>query len=73
MAIDFASLLSDDQKKSILEQRLQQFAAEAYQHQINKELALKTGNTEGASQADAALVILEEAINLHQDEIEKLS
>lgn len=72
MAIDFGALLSADQKRDILTQRLQQFAAEAYQHSINKELATKTGNEAGVTQADEALTILGAAIELHQDELAKL-
>lgn len=71
MAIDFASLLTDEQKKAIIEQRLQQFAAEAYQHSLNKQLALKTDNEDAVEQADNAMSILDEAIKLHQEELKK--
>ena len=37
--MDYSSLLSADQKRSILEQRIAQFATEAYQHEINKKMA----------------------------------
>ena len=72
MAIDYSTLLTDEQKRSILEQRLQQFAAEAWQHQINKQVAGATGNTDGAAQADAALEILDAAITVHQTELAAL-
>lgn len=72
MALDYSSLLSSEQKKSILEQRIAQFAAEAYQHDINKTVASATGNEEGVTQAEAALVVLEGAIAVHQDELAKL-
>jgi len=72
MAIDYAGLLSDEQKKSILEQRLTQFAAEAYQHDINKQVATASNNEEGIKQATDALAILESAINIHQEELAKL-
>jgi len=72
MPINYADLLSDDQKRSILQQRVQQFAAEAYQHEINKKLAAETGNDLGVAQADEALVILDQAITLHLDELNKL-
>lgn len=72
MAIDFGSLLSADQKREILTQRLQQFATEAYQHEINKQLAAKIENEQGVAQAEEALIILEEAITLHQEELSKL-
>lgn len=72
MPIDYSSLLSDSQKRSILQQRVQQFAAEAYQHEINRKLATETGNEAGVAQADEALTILDQAISLHLEELEKL-
>lgn len=68
--MDYASLLTNEQKKSILEQRIAQFAAEAYQHEINKKLA--ADNEEAIKAADDALAILDNAITIHQDEISKL-
>jgi hypothetical protein len=73
MTINYSDLLSSEQKKAILEQRLQQFAAEAWQHQMNRDLATRTGNADGIEQANQALTILEEAINLHQEELAKLA
>lgn len=71
--MDYSSLLTDEQKKSILDQRLTQFAAEAYQHDINKQVASSAGNAEGVAQAEAALETLEAAIAVHQAEIAKLA
>ena len=68
--MDYASLLSNDQKKSILEQRIAQFASEAYQHTLNKEVA--AGNAEAVQAADDALAILDNAIKIHQEELAKL-
>lgn len=68
--MDYASLLTTEQKKSILEQRIAQFAGEAYQHQINKLTA--GDNAEAVEAADAALAILDNAIKIHQDELAKL-
>jgi hypothetical protein len=72
MAIDYTGLLSDEQKKSILEQRLTQFAAEAFQHDINKQVATASNNEEGIKQATDALAILDTAMSVHQDELAKL-
>ena len=55
MAIDYSALLSADQKKALIEQRVQQFAAEAYQHELNKQVAEKIGDKLSIQQADAAL------------------
>lgn len=70
MAIDYSNLLTTEQKKSILEQRLAQFAAEAYQHTLNKEVA--KDNAEAVAAADEALAILDKAITVHQEELAKL-
>jgi hypothetical protein len=72
MTIDYSGLLSAEQKKSILEQRLTQFAAEAYQHDINKQVAAASNNEEGVKQATEALAILDTAMAVHQDELAKL-
>ena len=70
MTIDYSALLTNDQKKSILEQRIAQFASEAYQHTLNKTVA--GDNAEAVAAADQALAILENAIAVHQDELAKL-
>ena len=68
--MDYSALLSDAQKRSILEQRIAQFATEAYQHEINKKMA--GDNVEAVAAADEALVILDNAIEIHQEELAKL-
>ena len=72
MSIDYSSLLTDEQKRSILSQRLTQFAAEGYQHEINKQVAEAADNEEGAKAANDALAILDSAITVHQAELAKL-
>ena len=68
MAIDYSGLLSPEQKQDLLTQRIQQFAAEAYQHQLNKQIAESIGDTEAINNADQALATLETAINIYQTE-----
>jgi hypothetical protein len=68
--MDYSSLLSNEQKRSILEQRIAQFASEAYQHAINKQVA--GDNAEAIKAADDALAILDNAIKIHQEELAKL-
>ena len=68
--MDYSSLLTNDQKRSILEQRIAQFASEAYQHTLNKEVA--KDNAEAVLAADDALAILDNAITVHQEELAKL-
>ena len=69
--MNYSSLLTNEQKKSILEQRIAQFASEAYQHTLNKEVA--KDNAEAVQAADEALAILDNAITVHQEELAKLA
>ena len=68
--MDYSALLTNEQKRSILEQRIGQFAAEAWQHTINKQIA--GDNAEAVAAADEALAILDNAIKIHQEELAKL-
>ena len=72
MAIDYTTLLTTEQKRNILQQRIGQFAAEAYQHSLNKATCEALGDTDGAESADKALAILEAAINTHSAELSSL-
>jgi hypothetical protein len=72
MTIDYASLLTDEQKRNILEQRIAQFASEAYQHTLNKTTCESLNDEEGVANADKALTILEAAIETHQSELAAL-
>lgn len=73
MAIDFGSLLTDEQKANLVQQRISQFAAEAYQHTLNKATAEKLGATDQVEAADKNLALLESAIEVHQEELSKLT
>jgi hypothetical protein len=68
--MDYSALLTTEQKKAILEQRIAQFASEAYQHDINKKMA--GDNLEVIQAANDALAILDNAITIHQEELAKL-
>lgn len=72
MAIDYNSLLTAEHKLSLIDQRIQGFAAEAYQHLLNKQIAEKIGDTTAVENADAALATLEMAISVHQAEADSL-
>jgi hypothetical protein len=69
MAIDYAALLTDEQKRGILNNRIAQFAAEAYQHNLNKQTCESLGDADGVAAADKALLVLEAAIATHQAEL----
>ena len=72
MAIDFAALLTDEQKRTILEQRISQFAVEAYQHSLNKKSAESALSDTELQAADRNLEILESAITVQQEALAEL-
>ena len=72
MALDFNSLLTGEQKHNLLTQRIEQFAAEAYQHELNRQIAEQVSDTESVAQCEAALATLETAITVHQTELSSL-
>lgn len=72
MSIDYASLLTDEQKRNILEQRIAQFASEAYQHSLNKTTCESLNDADGVAAADKSLAVLEAAITTHQAELAAL-
>lgn len=71
-SIDFSSLISDDQKRQVIEGRIQQFAAEAYQHTLNKQTAENIKAKEQVEAAEKSIAILEAAIKVHLQELSKL-
>ena len=72
MAIDYTALLTDEQKKNILNQRISQFAAEAWQHELNKQTCEQLNDEAGVASAEQALSTLEAAIGVHQAELSSL-
>ena len=73
MAIDFSHLLTDEQKRALLEQRIAQFATEAYQHELNRQIAEAVQDSAALETATDALSTLETAITVHQVELDGLS
>lgn len=72
MTIKFLEILSVDQQRSILEQRIGQFAAEGYQHELNKKVSENTSNEAGVEESVKMIEILSEAIKVYQQELESL-
>ena len=72
MAIDYSSLLTEEQKRNLLNQRIQQFSAEAYQHDLNRQVAVAMNNPSDIEQADKALATLDTAITVHQEALAAL-
>jgi hypothetical protein len=73
MAIDFNALLTDEHKRNLLQQRIEQFAGEAYQHELNRQIAEKINDSDSVAQSVSALVTLETAITVHQEELDALN
>ena len=71
MSIDYSSMLNNEQKRNILEQRISQFAAEAYQHELNKKAGKNVG-IEDQEAIDKNLALLESAIKTYQSELDSL-
>lgn len=73
MTIDYSAYLTDETKRNILQQRLANFAAEAWQHELNKKAYLEAGNEQGVEQSDAAIALLASMIASHQAELNLLA
>jgi hypothetical protein len=72
MSIDFASLLSPEQKRNLLENRIQQFASEAYQYTLNLKTAEEVGTEDQVDGIKKSIAVLESAIKVHQEELKAL-
>jgi hypothetical protein len=72
MTIDFASMLSNEQKRQLIENRIQQFVVEGYQYTLNKQTAERIGSEQQLETANKNLAVLEEAIRVHKEELDKL-
>lgn len=69
MAINYSEILSNEQKINILNQRIAQFAAEAWQHELNKRTCMNLNDEAGVESSTKALEVLEAAIAVHQAEL----
>ena len=72
MSIDFDSVLTTEQKTEILQQRITQFAAEAYQHTLNLRTAESLDSEEQIDAIKKNIEILEAAIKVHKEELNTL-
>jgi uncharacterized phage infection (PIP) family protein YhgE len=75
MSIDFGALLTTEQKQNLLTQRIQQFAAEGYQHTLNKQVAESKDPVDETllEQSNNAIATLTAAISEYQAELDKLT
>ena len=72
MTIDYSSLLTDEQKRNVLTQRIAQFASEAWQHELNKKTCEQLEDEAGVENAENALTVLDAAISVHQAELAEI-
>ena len=59
-------VLTDAQKAEIINQRLQQFEAEKFQHELNRETAVALADDQAVTQADQAIAVIDVAIGTHE-------
>jgi molecular chaperone DnaK (HSP70) len=72
MSLDYSSLLTADQKRNLLQGRIQQFASEAYQYTLNLKTAEELGSEDQLESIKKSIEILDAAIKVHQEELSKL-
>jgi hypothetical protein len=72
MSLDYSSLLTPEQKRTLLQGRIQQFASEAYQHTLNLKTAESLASEDQIESIKKSIDILETAIKIHQEELSKL-
>jgi hypothetical protein len=72
MSVDFSTLLTPEQKRGLLENRIQQFASEAYQYTLNLRTAEEVGTEDQIDNIKKSIAILESAIKVHQEELSAL-
>ena len=72
MSMDYSAMLTDAQKRQLVENRLAQFAAEAYQHTLNLKTAEALESETQIENTKKALTTLDAAIKIHQEELAKL-
>jgi hypothetical protein len=64
MSFDFKSVLTVDQLKGVLNQQVQQFAVQGYQHELNKVIIEKNATPENAEETASSLAEAEKNVNL---------
>jgi len=72
VSLDYSSLLTADQKRNLLQGRIQQFASEAYQYTLNLKTAEELGAEDQLESIKKSIDVLETAIKVHQEELSKL-
>jgi hypothetical protein len=72
MSNDFSAYLTDEQKRSIIEQRIQQFAVEGYQISINRKVAEASADEAVIAEIDKNIETLASVIAAYKVELDAL-
>ena len=74
MSIDFNSLLTVDERKTVTTQRVQQLAVEAYQLTLNKKVleAQEEPNEKALTEIENNITLLDQMISVYKQELESL-
>jgi hypothetical protein len=72
MTTDFISLLPLEERRTVLKQRIQQLAAEGYQHQLNKEGAQRNGKQDLILEAEQKIIEIGNVIQIYQRDLNAL-
>jgi hypothetical protein len=70
--MDYSSLLTIEQKRDLLQNRIQQFASEAYQYTLNLKTAEAVGTEDQIEGIKKSIEVLDSAIKVHQEELASL-
>ncbi len=62
----------DDVKIQLLTNRIESLNLEGYQHELNKKTAELSGDEDAVTRADAAITVIEAAIEAAQNELDSL-
>lgn len=75
MSIDFNSLLTVEERTSVVTQRVQQLAVEAYQLSLNKNVlnAQEEPSEQALTEINKNLDILEQMISVYKQELDSLT
>lgn len=72
MTVDFSSLLPPEERREVINKRIQQLAAEGYQHNLNRLAAQRNNKPELVTEADTAMRELAIVIETYQQELNNL-
>jgi len=64
MSFDFKSVLTTDQLRGVLNQQVQQFAVQGYQHELNKVIIEKNATSDNVEETANSLAEANKNINL---------